>query len=96
MEIVTGPDLHSADDTLAFIQELYLMVKRLGTCEGKLEEGQFRVDVNISLTNTSGQLGNRAEVKNISGFKTIHQVIGKSRSFIPKPFIILAVLRRSA
>ena len=77
IEIVTGPDLHSADDTVAFVQELYLMLKRLGTCDGKLAEGKFRVDVNISLKTAEGKLGNRIEVKNISGFSTIHQVVGQ-------------------
>ena len=77
MEIITGPDFHSANDSLAFIQELYLLLKRLGTCEGKLAEGQFRVDVNISLNKPGNELGTRAEVKNIYGFKTIHHVIGQ-------------------
>ena len=76
MEIVTGPDLTSADDSTAFIQELFTVLKRINTCGGRWEEGQFRVDVNVSLKNEDGSLGTRAEVKNLYGLKIIGQVIG--------------------
>ena len=78
IEIVTGPDLDSADDCVAFVEELYMLLKRLDICEGKLSEGQFRVDVNISLNTPGEKLGTRTEVKNINGFKIMHQVISKS------------------
>ena len=76
VEIITKPDLSSADDTVAFAKELWFMLRRLGTCGGRHSEGQFRVDVNISLKPPDGDMGTRAEVKNISGLEAIHQVVG--------------------
>uniref|UniRef100_H2YI14 Aspartyl/Glutamyl-tRNA(Gln) amidotransferase subunit B/E catalytic domain-containing protein n=1 Tax=Ciona savignyi TaxID=51511 RepID=H2YI14_CIOSA len=75
MEIVTAPELHSATDACAFIHELHLMLCTLGTCEGKMSEGQFRVDVNVSLHKPGEVFGTRAEVKNIAGIKHLQQVV---------------------
>uniref|UniRef100_F6TCH6 Aspartyl/Glutamyl-tRNA(Gln) amidotransferase subunit B/E catalytic domain-containing protein n=2 Tax=Ciona intestinalis TaxID=7719 RepID=F6TCH6_CIOIN len=74
MEIVTF-GLSNADDACAFVNELHLMLVTLGTCEGKMSEGQLRVDVNISLHKPGEPLGTRAEVKNINGMRILHQVI---------------------
>ena len=78
MEIVTKPDLSTADDSVAFVKELCLNLRHLGVCGGRFAEGQFRVDVNISLKRPGGDLGTRAEVKNLSGLEAIHEVIGQS------------------
>ncbi|XP_076805536.1 aspartyl/glutamyl-tRNA(Asn/Gln) amidotransferase subunit B-like isoform X1 [Clavelina lepadiformis] len=75
MEIVTAPEVSSAGDACAFLKELYGILMRIGTCNGKLAEGQFRVDANISIAQQKTKLGTRVEVKNISGFKHIHNVI---------------------
>ena len=49
IEIVTEPDLHSAEETAAYLTELRKLVRYLGVCDGNMEEGSFRCDVNISV-----------------------------------------------
>ena len=67
LEIVSTPCLHSPREAKLYAQTICEMVKYLGICDGKLEEGSFRVDASISLSKTD-VLGTRVEIKNISSF----------------------------
>ena len=75
MEIVTHPDLRNADDACSFVKELILTLRYLKTCECKAEEGQLRVDANVSVHQCGDTWGERTEVKNINGLKNLHQAI---------------------
>jgi aspartyl-tRNA(Asn)/glutamyl-tRNA(Gln) amidotransferase subunit B len=74
MELVTEPDLHTADDAVALMKELQLMLRYLGVSDADLERGQMRADANISVSPTSA-LGTRAEVKNLNSFRAVFQAI---------------------
>jgi aspartyl-tRNA(Asn)/glutamyl-tRNA(Gln) amidotransferase subunit B len=79
MELVTEPDLHSAEDAVAFMKELQLILRYLGVSDADLERGQMRADANISIAPTTGvgagKLGTRAEVKNLNSFNSVAQAI---------------------
>jgi aspartyl-tRNA(Asn)/glutamyl-tRNA(Gln) amidotransferase subunit B len=74
MELVTEPDLHSAEDAVAFMRELQLVLRYLGVSDADLERGQMRADANISVSATE-TLGTRAEVKNLNSFNSVFQAI---------------------
>ena len=74
MELVTEPDLHSADDAVAFIKEVQLILRYLGVSDADLERGQMRADANISVSATD-ELGTRAEVKNLNSFRAVASAI---------------------
>jgi aspartyl-tRNA(Asn)/glutamyl-tRNA(Gln) amidotransferase subunit B len=74
MELVTEPDLHSAEDAVAFMKELQLILRYLGVSDADLEHGQMRADANISIS-PNDKLGTRAEVKNLNSFKSVFQAI---------------------
>ncbi len=75
MELVTEPDLHSAEDAVAFMKELQLVLRYLGVSDADLERGQMRADANISLAKDGAPLGVRAEVKNLNSFNSVFQAI---------------------
>eukprot|EP00047_Mylnosiga_fluctuans_P018427 m.70829 g.70829 ORF g.70829 m.70829 type:complete len:511 (-) comp7608_c0_seq3:170-1702(-) len=76
MEIVTEPDLHSGEQAASFVHTLIEILKTLGTCDGRLEEGSLRVDANISVRPTgSVAFGARCEVKNINGLRFLSKAI---------------------
>ncbi|MGN0657557.1 MAG: Asp-tRNA(Asn)/Glu-tRNA(Gln) amidotransferase subunit GatB [Ruminiclostridium sp.] len=76
IEIVTEPDFHSADDVVAFIEKIRLLLKYAGICDCKMEQGSLRCDVNISLApKDSEKLGTRAEIKNLNSVKAIARAI---------------------
>jgi aspartyl-tRNA(Asn)/glutamyl-tRNA(Gln) amidotransferase subunit B len=75
MEIVTKPDIHSASDAVHFLVQLRMLLQHLGTCEGDMEKGQLRADVNMSLRRPGGPLGTRCEIKNLNSFQFIHAAI---------------------
>lgn len=76
IEIVSAPDLRSAEDATAFLKELHLRVTSLGICSGSLEQGAFRVDVNVSVRpEGSSVLGERVELKNLNSFKFVRDAI---------------------
>ncbi len=76
LEIVTHPDIHSASSAIAYLKTLHNLVRYLGICDGNMQEGSFRCDVNISLrANTEQPLGRRVEVKNLNSFKFIEKAI---------------------
>ncbi len=75
MELVTEPDMHSAEDAVAFMKELQLVLRYIGASDADLERGQMRADANVSLSAQAGKLGTRAEVKNLNSFNSVLQAI---------------------
>lgn len=74
LEIVSTPCLHSPKEAKLYAQTVCSLVKYLDICDGKLEEGSFRVDASISLSETE-QLGTRVEIKNISSFSFLEAAL---------------------
>lgn len=76
LEIVTKPDMRSADEAVAYAKALHTLVTWLGVCDGNMQEGSFRCDANVSVR-PQGQaaLGTRCEIKNLNSFKFLHQAI---------------------
>ncbi|MDI9335753.1 MAG: Asp-tRNA(Asn)/Glu-tRNA(Gln) amidotransferase subunit GatB [Gammaproteobacteria bacterium] len=76
LEIVTHPDLRSADEAVEYARELHKIVRWLGICDGNMQEGSFRCDVNVSVRKVGQQLlGTRREIKNLNSFRFIKQAI---------------------
>jgi aspartyl-tRNA(Asn)/glutamyl-tRNA(Gln) amidotransferase subunit B len=76
LEIVTEPDLHSAEEAFAFLTELRNIVRWLGVCDGNMEEGSMRCDANISIRLRGAQkLGTRVEVKNLNSIRNVKRAI---------------------
>ena len=76
LEIVSEPDMRSANEAVSYLKTLHQLVRHLGICDGNMQEGSFRCDINISLR-PSGQtqLGTRAEIKNVNSFRFVEQAI---------------------
>ncbi len=76
IEIVTEPDFHSADEVIAFIEKIKLLLQYAGICDCKMEQGSIRCDVNISIApKGSTELGTRTELKNLNSLKAIARAI---------------------
>jgi aspartyl-tRNA(Asn)/glutamyl-tRNA(Gln) amidotransferase subunit B len=76
LEIVSEPDLRSADEAIAYLRQLHQIVVYLGVCDGNLEEGSFRCDANVSIRPRGQEaFGTRAELKNLNSFRFIKQAI---------------------
>ena len=76
IEIVSEPDMHSAQQAKAYAQELYLLMTYVGATRGDLYHGNMRFDVNISVApEDASELGKRAEVKNLNSFKAVEKVV---------------------
>ena len=75
MEIVSKPDLRSADEAKAYVAKLRTILRYLGTCDGDMEKGNLRADVNVSVRKRGAALGTRCEVKNVNSFRFIGQAI---------------------
>src|SRR4029078_513286 len=75
MEIVSKPDLRSADEAKAFIAKLRSILRYLGTCDGDMEKGNLRADVNVSVRRPGQPLGTRCEIKNVNSIRFISQAI---------------------
>jgi len=76
MEIVSEPDIRSADEAGAYLRQLRSIVRYLGICDGNLEEGSFRCDANVSIRPQGEQkLGTRTELKNLNSFKHVEKAI---------------------
>ena len=75
MEIVTKPDLRSADEAMAFIRKLRSILRYLGTCDGNMERGNLRADVNVSVRKPGAALGTRCEIKNVNSIRFIGQAV---------------------
>jgi aspartyl-tRNA(Asn)/glutamyl-tRNA(Gln) amidotransferase subunit B len=76
LEIVTEPDMNSADEAVAYAKKLHELVQWIGICDGNMQEGSFRCDVNVSVKRKgTDKLGTRREIKNLNSFKFIKQAI---------------------
>ncbi|HYA06027.1 MAG TPA: Asp-tRNA(Asn)/Glu-tRNA(Gln) amidotransferase subunit GatB [Xanthobacteraceae bacterium] len=75
MEIVSKPDLRSADEAKAFIAKLRSVLRYLGTCDGDMEKGNLRADVNVSVRKPGAPFGTRCEIKNVNSIRFIGQAI---------------------
>ncbi len=75
MEIVSKPDLRSAEEAKAFISKLRSILRYLGSCDGDMEKGSLRADVNVSVRRPGEPLGTRCEIKNVNSIRFIGQAI---------------------
>jgi aspartyl-tRNA(Asn)/glutamyl-tRNA(Gln) amidotransferase subunit B len=86
MEIVTRPHMRSSEEAAAFLKKLRAIVRYLGTCDGNMDEGSMRADVNVSVCREGGyerfratgdfkNLGTRAEIKNVNSMRYIAQAV---------------------
>ncbi|MBX3507096.1 MAG: Asp-tRNA(Asn)/Glu-tRNA(Gln) amidotransferase subunit GatB, partial [Parvibaculum sp.] len=75
MEIVSRPDMRSADEAKAYVNKLRTILRYLGTCDGNMEEGSLRADVNVSVRKVGSPLGTRCEIKNVNSIRFIGQAI---------------------
>ncbi|MDQ6963237.1 MAG: Asp-tRNA(Asn)/Glu-tRNA(Gln) amidotransferase subunit GatB [Mariprofundaceae bacterium] len=75
MEIVSEPDMYSADEAVAYLKSLHQLLKFLNTSNADMEKGQFRCDANVSVRRKGEPLGTRAEIKNINSFRFVKQAI---------------------
>lgn len=75
LEIVSEPDMRSAQEAVAYAKKMHELVQYLGICDGNMQEGSFRVDSNVSIHKPGTPFGTRAELKNINSFKFIEQAI---------------------
>ena len=75
MEIVSEPDIRSAEEAQEYVKKLRSILRYIGTCDGNMEEGSLRCDVNISVRKKGEELGTRCEIKNVNSIKSIGQAI---------------------
>ena len=76
LEIVSEPDMRSAREAVAYAKALHTLVTWIGTCDGNMQEGSFRVDANVSVRPVGQQaFGTRREIKNLNSFKFLEQAI---------------------
>src|SRR5579863_6675827 len=75
MEIVSKPDMRSADEARAYVTKLRTILRYLGTCDGNMEQGSLRADVNVSVRRPGEGLGTRCEIKNVNSIRFIGQAI---------------------
>jgi aspartyl-tRNA(Asn)/glutamyl-tRNA(Gln) amidotransferase subunit B len=71
MEIVSKPDLRSAEEAKAFLTKLRAILRYLGTCDGDMEKGNLRADVNVSVRRPGAPLGTRCEIKNVNSIRFV-------------------------
>jgi len=77
MEIVSKPDLRSADQAKAYLTKLRTIMRYLGTCDGNMEQGSLRADINVSVRRPGAPLGTRCEIKNVNSIRFIGQAIDR-------------------
>jgi aspartyl-tRNA(Asn)/glutamyl-tRNA(Gln) amidotransferase subunit B len=75
LEIVSEPDMSSAAEAVAYAKALHSLVRWIGICDGNMQEGSFRCDVNVSVRRPGEPLGTRREIKNLNSFKFMQQAI---------------------
>jgi len=75
MEIVSKPDIRSPDEAGAYLRKLRAILRYLGTCDGNMEEGSMRCDVNVSVRKPGAPLGTRCEIKNVNSVRFVMQAI---------------------
>ena len=75
MEIVSKPDIRDAEQAKAYVTKLRSILRYLGTCDGDMEKGSLRADVNVSVRKPGGALGTRCEIKNLNSINFIGQAV---------------------
>jgi aspartyl-tRNA(Asn)/glutamyl-tRNA(Gln) amidotransferase subunit B len=76
LEIVTEPDMRSAEEAVAYAKALHALVRWIGICDGNMQEGSFRCDANVSVRPKGAQvLGTRCEIKNLNSFRFLEEAI---------------------
>jgi aspartyl-tRNA(Asn)/glutamyl-tRNA(Gln) amidotransferase subunit B len=75
MEIVSEPDLRSAEEAGAYLKKLRSILRYLGTCDGNMEEGSLRCDCNVSVRRPGAEYGTRCEIKNVNSIRFVKQAI---------------------
>ena len=76
LEIVSEPDMRSAEEAVAYAKTLHTLVRWIGMCDGNMQEGSFRCDANVSVRRAgSDKLGTRREIKNLNSFRFLQQAI---------------------
>lgn len=75
MEIVSKPDIRSSEEAKAYVSKLRTILRYLGTCDGNMEQGSLRADVNVSVRSPGGDFGTRCEIKNVNSIRFIGQAI---------------------
>ncbi len=75
LEIVSEPELYSAQEAVAYLKTLHALVRYLDISDGNMQEGSFRVDANVSVRKKGEPLGTRAEIKNLNSFRFIEKAI---------------------
>ena len=75
MEIVSYPDMRSAAEAQAYVKKIRAILRYLGTCDGNMEQGSLRADVNVSVRRPGDELGTRCEIKNVNSIRFIGQAI---------------------
>jgi aspartyl-tRNA(Asn)/glutamyl-tRNA(Gln) amidotransferase subunit B len=75
MEIVSRPDMRSAEEAAAYVKKVRSILRYLGACDGDMEKGNLRADVNVSVRRPGDELGTRCEIKNVNSYRYIQQAI---------------------
>ena len=75
MEIVSKPDMRSPAEAGAYVRKLRAILRYVGSCDGNMEEGSMRADVNVSVRKVGGELGTRTETKNVNSVRFVMNVI---------------------
>ena len=75
MEIVSRPDMRTSEEAAAYVKKLRTILRYLGTCDGDMEKGNLRADVNVSVRRPGDDLGTRCEIKNVNSYRYIQQAI---------------------
>ena len=75
MEIVSEPDMRTSEEAGAYLRKLRTIVRYLGTCDGNMEQGSMRADVNVSVRRPGDDLGTRCEIKNVNSIRYVQQAI---------------------
>jgi aspartyl-tRNA(Asn)/glutamyl-tRNA(Gln) amidotransferase subunit B len=75
MEIVSEPDIRSAEEAVTFMRKLRSILRYLGTCDGNMEEGNLRCDANVSVRRPGAPLGTRCEIKNLNSMRFVGRAI---------------------
>jgi len=75
LEIVSEPDMRSAKEAVAYLKTLHNLLRYIDICDGNMQEGSFRCDANVSVRKVGGELGTRAEIKNLNSFRFVERAI---------------------
>jgi len=76
LEVVSEPDLRSAEEAVCYMRTMHTLVRYLNICDGNMQEGSFRCDANVSVRRTGSEvLGTRAEIKNLNSFRFLEKAI---------------------